>query len=50
MILLKNIEQLLKQTKEMAETPGCLADTSFLYALAFDDDRLHKKPFEFSNF
>jgi predicted nucleic acid-binding protein len=40
---LNSREELSGFLQELAEPPLCLADTGFLYALAYDDDRLFKK-------
>ncbi|MBY0384553.1 hypothetical protein K2X05_05290 [bacterium] len=42
MKILTSIEELSELLQDLDETPLCLADTGFLYALAYDDDRLFK--------
>ncbi|MBX3018753.1 MAG: hypothetical protein KF767_12745 [Bdellovibrionaceae bacterium] len=40
MKIMKSLEDLSRHFDELGEQPKCLADTGFLYALAYDDDRL----------
>lgn len=40
MKILKSLGDLSRHLDELGERPKCLADTGFLYALAYDDDRL----------
>jgi hypothetical protein len=43
MIVLRTPEELSAYLKDKGCKPGCFADTSFLYGVAYDDDRLFEK-------
>lgn len=49
MTVLKSIHALLTYFADNEGPSSCLADTGFLYALAYEDDRLHKKATEISD-
>ena len=49
MIVLKDTNALLAYFTANTERTSCLADTGFLYALAYEDDRLHLKATEISD-
>ncbi len=43
MIVLRTADELSAYLKDKGCKPGCFADTSFLYGIAYDDDRLYEK-------
>jgi predicted nucleic acid-binding protein len=43
MVVLRTTADLSAYLKNKDCKPGCFADTSFLYGIAYDDDRLHEK-------